>query len=105
MMELNLFVKCARSACTPNLNRKDSRYRRELVSASSPSSSQMNANRQQSMKQPDATAVTTASFINTKIIMKFQNIFLKYNPASFDDLKNLLTTNQLRTLVEKSAQG
>ncbi|KRX88852.1 hypothetical protein T4B_5035 [Trichinella pseudospiralis] len=55
-MELNLFVKCARSACTPNLNRKDSRYRRELVSASSPSSSQMNANRQQSMKQPDATA-------------------------------------------------
>ncbi|KRZ03729.1 hypothetical protein T11_917 [Trichinella zimbabwensis] len=64
MMELNLFVKCARSACTPNLNRKDSRYRRELVSASSPSSFQMNANRQQSMKQPDATAVTTASFIS-----------------------------------------
>ncbi|KRY17039.1 hypothetical protein T12_3248 [Trichinella patagoniensis] len=67
VMGLNWFVKCARSPCTPNLNRKDSRYRRELlVSASSPSSSQMNANRQQSLKQPDATAVTTASFIREK---------------------------------------
>ncbi|KRZ53790.1 hypothetical protein T02_10198 [Trichinella nativa] len=79
-MELNWFVKCARSLCTPNLNRKDSRYRRELlVSASSPSSSQMNANRQQSMKQPDATAVTTASFIKISTCCDWQMLAVMDN--------------------------